>query len=353
VNGWDVTRVKTSICPLFIGHNSNAHAGMLSRSNKSAVCEDGVKALELTGNFFDADVWGDSELGKIIEGNRLLVDRGLLKTTSVGFVPLEGGFRWPSEEERATLGMPPWGAIYDGQELLELSITPIPAQRNARRTKDARDALKGLVLDGQITKDTADLLAEELNASEVRWILRVQGLSRTVVPLARELPWIRVASAAVAPVTSDASDASNKKSLELPAEFTQALTKAVQDAMAAIARDVRTLHRDAFAGIREMLDPIEDAITEAADELGDAATRLGLGRKDSERAEVSDASAPNGASATSAASTGTSRENPTTPTESRAGKTLLAVLCPALAGTEDNDAAADRRNEAQGVQDRQ
>lgn len=54
---------------------------------------------------------------------------GAMKYGSIGFIPKET--RRPEDKERADLSMPGYGVIYEKWELLEFSLTPIPANPNA------------------------------------------------------------------------------------------------------------------------------------------------------------------------------------------------------------------------------
>jgi hypothetical protein len=345
VKGWDLTRVKTGMCHILLGHDSYPlPAGLIGSGNKSAKMEDGTRCLDLTGRIFELDIYNDSEFGKHVEGARKLIARNDLKGSSVGFIPLEGGFRWPDEKERETYGMPPWGGIFEAQELLELSITPIPANRGASKKKDLRAALKQLVADGQIEQGAADLLAEDLSQGDEAWMRRVQSIERVVVPVSRSLLWIKCGKASAAPAASSSPTVD---------EAVEAVKQAGIDSVRSTANAVlQILRREMSPTIREVLEPLVDVITDGADEMQDAAKRLGLERKDSERAEVRKPSAPNGADAASAESTGTSRDNPTTQAVSRAGDLLLRALDPTYVGADTAHGSPDRSNQAAGVQER-
>jgi HK97 family phage prohead protease len=348
VAGWDTTRQKTGKIPLQWGHDSYpVPMGLVVGTNKRAKLDDGTKCLEATSRFHEADVYGDSEWGKTVESIRTLVARGDLPGVSVGFVPKS--YHWPDQEERDALSMTNYGIVFDEQELLELSVTPIPANSRANLKKSMtqmKEALASMVREGKIDKATADTLLAQLEPSEDLFMLRAQQLGRTIVPISKELPWIRGAPEAPA-----SNEPATKTATELSPELAALITKTIQDATTQIVRDVRTqVHRDVFAGIREILEPLEDAITEAADELQDAATRLGIERKDSERAEDSTPSAPNGADAVSAASTGKSRETPTNPAQLEHGTRLLRAL-EATNGRADSANAHPRPGQAGGVQD--
>lgn len=52
---------------------------------------------------------------------------GYLKAVSIGFKPKAGGVKFPTEEERKTMGMGPYGVIFSAWELLEISLCPVPS----------------------------------------------------------------------------------------------------------------------------------------------------------------------------------------------------------------------------------
>jgi len=87
---------------------------------------------------------------------------GVIRTGSIGFMVKK--VRNPSEDERKKLGMSQYGYIYDETELLEYSITPLPANPNS--TQEA-------VRKGMFTQKAVDTLrtnkflpAEEMAAFE-------------------------------------------------------------------------------------------------------------------------------------------------------------------------------------------
>lgn len=82
--------------------------------------DDSVKGWVL---FFDGNI---DDTG-ISESTFKFVTSGAVKTGSIGFIPVAGKVRKPTEEEKTTYGMTDWGYIYDEIELLEYSIVPLPA----------------------------------------------------------------------------------------------------------------------------------------------------------------------------------------------------------------------------------
>ena len=86
------------------------------------------KALAVrTGDTLDIDVEFDhDEFADRIFG---LYERGFLNAVSVGYQPK--AYRKPDDEERAELGLGPWGVVWTTTELLELSAVSVPADPGA------------------------------------------------------------------------------------------------------------------------------------------------------------------------------------------------------------------------------
>lgn len=82
--------------------------------------DDSVKGWVL---FFDSNI-DDSGFS---ESTFKFASTGAVKTGSIGFIPVAGKVRKPTEEEKTQYGMTDWGYIYDEIELLEYSIVPLPA----------------------------------------------------------------------------------------------------------------------------------------------------------------------------------------------------------------------------------
>lgn len=81
-------------------------------------------ALLLHNLFAPADVW------PFADSIFRLVSSGFLKSSSVGFYPLEI-LRVEDPSERSELGLGPWGVIYMRSELVEHSVVTVPANPGA------------------------------------------------------------------------------------------------------------------------------------------------------------------------------------------------------------------------------
>lgn len=274
VKGWDTVRLRVGKIPLFWGHDAYPVPMGLVQSAKRSTCDDGVKCLETKSRFHEAEIFGDSEWGKHVESILKLVQRGDMPGVSVGFAPKE--YHWPDEDERETLGLKPWAMIFDEHELLELSVTPIPANNRAQQRKSAKgfaEALRSLVADGKLDQATADALAEELDSGEERWISRARQLGRTIVPLSgADLSWIR--GAAKSASKPDEKSEGEQESAEVR-KFFEGVTQKIAEVCAENLRTTSAaLRRDLSGVMRDTFDALEDGIEDAASRIEGAASRI-------------------------------------------------------------------------------
>ena len=65
------------------------------------------------------------------------VKAGGIKGASIGFRPIKA--RFPDQKELDTLGMGPYGVMYEKTSLLEWSVVSVPANQNALRSKALKD----------------------------------------------------------------------------------------------------------------------------------------------------------------------------------------------------------------------
>lgn len=111
--GWDLANFNANPVALF-GHDAGSVENVVGRAKNVR-----VKGTELIGDieFMGADVNPNAEaVYQMVKG-------GFLKTVSVGFAPIE----WKATKDKAR----PGGVDFIKQELLEISIVPIPANPNA------------------------------------------------------------------------------------------------------------------------------------------------------------------------------------------------------------------------------
>lgn len=190
VAGWDTLRLKVGSVPLFWGHDSSpVPMGRVQRAKRDKYT-DGVRALVTTSNVYEEELYGDSEWGKHVASIVALMQRGDMPGRSVGFIPKD--IRWPEQEEREELGMGKWGVIFEAQELYELSVTPIPCNPYANEKKSLdriEAALREMVGAKTITADFAEWFKKALARGEEEFIEKLGA--RTIVPLSKELPWLK------------------------------------------------------------------------------------------------------------------------------------------------------------------
>lgn len=126
VSGWELDRFKSNPQLLWAHDQRSLPIGNVVNVWKGK--SEGRKALMTDSEFHPEDT------NPHAEAVRKLVEAGALPGVSVGFIPKE--FTFPqTEEERTKLGLGPWGVLHQKQDLLELSVVPVPANKNALRKK--------------------------------------------------------------------------------------------------------------------------------------------------------------------------------------------------------------------------
>lgn len=125
---------------------------------------------------------GVSEVADVCER---LVSAGLLRTVSVGFLPLV--VKWPeSDEEREKEGLGRFGCIFEKQEQLELSVVAIPCHPAAtltgksfmaERVRIAR-AVQSLIDSKAITKAAGELYLKTTDRRSPRTVFPVKHVVR-------------------------------------------------------------------------------------------------------------------------------------------------------------------------------
>lgn len=229
VAGWDLRRVKTGALPVLYGHDSaSLPVGVVKQAKKDRL-PTGQRALLIRSEFLKAEDFAGDPAGTRAEAVYNLVSKGLIKGGSVGFIPKK--MRWPDSEEREALGMDGMGIIFEEQELLEWSITPIPANQDAQKLRSlGRPILKAMVEGGKLGADEAQKLEDELfDTTTLEELLKpeksvhavggviekvlevVPDAKETVVPLpdGRSIPVATALTEAQVKVVCDAARAGN------------------------------------------------------------------------------------------------------------------------------------------------
>lgn len=126
VGGWELNRFQKNPVLLWAHDQRSLPIGVVNKVWKGRA--EGKKALMTESSFHGADLNPHAEL---VKG---LVEAGALPGVSVGFIPKE--FVFPkTEEERRSIGLGEFGVLHVKQELIELSVVPVPANGNALRKK--------------------------------------------------------------------------------------------------------------------------------------------------------------------------------------------------------------------------
>lgn len=160
VKGWDLTTFKKNPQLLFNHKSEDPPIGRVESVKKGRAEKDDRPALLTTSRFFEQEKF---ELADLIW--RMVAD-GDLPAVSVGFLPTKTT-RPEDPDERQELGLGAFGVIYEGAQLLELSVVTVPANPNALLRK-----LDSMVDEGAVEKSLAAMLAEEV-APERRTVVPV------------------------------------------------------------------------------------------------------------------------------------------------------------------------------------
>ncbi len=101
------------------------------------------------------------------------VKKGMLRGISIGFKPKKGGLKYPSDSERAALGMGPYGAIITACDLYEITFCPVGANQDAlvvgvskSLQKKEKESLARKNLNMFLDKEV-----EEMNAAELKSVV--------------------------------------------------------------------------------------------------------------------------------------------------------------------------------------
>jgi HK97 family phage prohead protease len=139
--GWDLANFNANPVALF-GHDSGSVENVIGKAKNVR-----VEGSRLIGDieFMGADVNPNAEaVYQMVKG-------GFLKTVSVGFQPIE----WELAKDKNR----PQGVNFKKQELLEISIVPIPANPNALvQAKAAGIAIERLGLNAEPVDDSIDVM---------------------------------------------------------------------------------------------------------------------------------------------------------------------------------------------------
>ena len=156
VAGWELERFQKNPMLLWAHDQRALPLGMVENVRKGRA--DGKKALVTESIFHGADLNPMAEMvGKLVEA-------GALPGVSVGFIPKE--FVYPdTAKDRSELGLGEWGVLHVKQELVELSVVPVPANGNALQRKSIELAAP-ILEDERWEKDMVEACRRYLNLED-------------------------------------------------------------------------------------------------------------------------------------------------------------------------------------------
>jgi hypothetical protein len=153
VKGWDLSDFKQNPVALWCHMSRDLPLGLVSEFVKDTKAD--TPALVESIDFHEPDLYPFAD--QVLR----FIDAGGIRATSVGYIPLAGGVKYPATpEERDALGLGPWGVEYTKVSQLELSVCPVPAQADALGVKDIEKALGDLVREKKLTAAQAKSLLE-------------------------------------------------------------------------------------------------------------------------------------------------------------------------------------------------
>lgn len=103
-----------------------------------------------------------------------LAARGFIRATSVGFMPTAA--EEVDEKKREKLGMGPYGQLYTGAELMEISIVAVPANPSA-----LQEGLKALTTEGLLESGKVARFFDTYPANEEVALKRVRAACRSFI----------------------------------------------------------------------------------------------------------------------------------------------------------------------------
>lgn len=165
VKGWDIASYKQNPVVLW------AHDG-------KAVPPIG-KATNVRRRYGPARLTADIEFApkeafEFADTIYQLASRGYIRATSVGFMPTET--EEVDEKKREKLGLGPYGQLYTGAELMEISVVAVPANPSA-----LQDGVKALTSEGLLEHGTVARFLDTFPASEDAALKSVRAACRSFV----------------------------------------------------------------------------------------------------------------------------------------------------------------------------
>lgn len=131
----------------------------------------GKTGEDLPGFFVQGTIHGEDLLDETGRAYARQVLAGVMRASSVGFMPVSTT-RPDSAEERQSLGLGPWGVVYEKASLLEHSVVTVPANPNAlaRHVEEMHER-------GQINRALLlDVLREIFASNDKRFAINIPAI---------------------------------------------------------------------------------------------------------------------------------------------------------------------------------
>ena len=165
VKGWDLSSYKQNPVVLWSHDGSNTPP-----IGKAANVRRRYGPARLT-----ADIeFAPKEAFEFADTIYQLASRGFIRATSVGFMPTMA--EEVDEKKREKLGLGPYGQLYTGAELMEISVVAVPANPSA-----LQDGVKALTSEGLLDSGKVARFLDTFPANEEIALARVRAACRSFV----------------------------------------------------------------------------------------------------------------------------------------------------------------------------
>jgi phage head maturation protease len=166
VRGWDLANYKRNPVVLW-GHNAN-----MPPIGRSGNVRRRYGPARLTSDI----EFAPKEAYEFADTIYQLANRGFLKATSVGFMPT--ATEDVDDNKRKKLGMGPYGQLYVGAELMEISVVAVPANPSA-----LEEGVKQLVGEGILSKSMVPRFLESYPATADQAVANIRKRIRSFIDM--------------------------------------------------------------------------------------------------------------------------------------------------------------------------
>jgi len=166
VRGWDLSQYKQN--PVILWAHDGTSVPPIGRASN-------VRRRYSPSARLTADIeFAPKEAYEFADTIYQLANRGFIRATSVGFMPLET--EEVDEAQRKKLGLGKYGQLFSKAELMEVSVVAVPANPAALEL-----GMKSLLSDGLIEKNLAGRFLEKYPADDLAAEKKIKAICRSFV----------------------------------------------------------------------------------------------------------------------------------------------------------------------------